>query len=233
MRPAPTAPMSLTKPRQKPHPPSRSIYTLDPRALHKFTDEFASSQPEQVCRSSHKRKSTSQEQDAQESSCPGTRLKKRADTRLRANTRTDTFPPKTSLTQNNDAQQITLLPTSDTTLPQPTKSTDFVCLSNQDSIALSRNRRCAQRPQRLCHSPSRGRSRIHPQPETPKDSPRPIRTRRPPNRTSPPPQLQKRQKSKQGISQDAPNPPEDMILPSAPLLCTEQQSGLPFDRGKN
>ena len=159
----------------------------------------AVTQQEQVCRNSHKRKTTSQEKDAQESSRPGTRLKKRADTRLRANTRTDTFPPMTSLTQNNDAHQITLLPTRDTTPPQPTQFTDFVCLSNQDSIALSRNRRCAQRPQRLCHSPSRGRSRIKPQPETPKESPRPKRRRRPPNRTSPPPQPKKRQKYKQDI----------------------------------
>ena len=147
----------------------------------------AATQPEQVCGGSHKRKSTSQEQDAQESSRPGTRLKKRADTRLRANTRTDTFPPMTSLTPNNDAQQITLLPTSDTTPSQPIQFTDFVCLSNQDSIALSRNRRCAQRPQRLCHSPSRGRSRIQPQPETPKETPCTKRTRRAPSRTSPPP----------------------------------------------
>ena len=39
-------------------------------------------------------------------------------------------------------------------------------------------------------------------------------------------------RSKQGISQDAPNPPEDITLPSAPLFGTAQQSGLPFNRGK-
>ena len=182
-------------------------------------------------KSSRKRKTTSQEQDALESFRHGKQLKRISETHLRVNTRTDTFPPPTSLTPNSVAQQITLLPTSNTTLPQPTQSTDFVCLSNQDSIALSRTRRCAQRPLRLCHSPSRGRSRIHP--ETPKEPQRPKRTRRAPSRTSPPPQPKRRLKPKHSISQDAPNPPEDMILPSAPLLCTEQQSGLPFDRGKS
>ena len=124
---------------------------------------------------------------------------KSTDTPLRVNTRTDKSLPTPPSTLCNDAQQTPLLPTSNTTSPISTQPPDSLYLSIQDSIALLRTRRCVRRPQRLCHSPTRGRSRIRSQPETSKEAPRPKRTRHAPSRTSTSPQPKRRHRSKQDI----------------------------------
>ena len=159
-------------------------------------------------------------------------LPKRAYTRLQANTRTDECPPNTPLTLCNDAQQRQLLSASNNNPPKDSQPHVSSCLSNQDSIALSRTRRCAQRPQHLCDSPARGRSRARSQDRTSNEAPRPKRTRRASSRTSPSSQPKKIHRSRQSIPQDASNSHEDTVLLSAPILSTAQQSGLPFDRGK-
>ena len=89
---------------------------------------------------------------------------KRAYMRLQANTRTDECPPNTPLTLCNDTQQRQLLSASNNNQTKDSQPHVSPCLTNQVSIALSRTRRCAQRPQRLCHSSTCGRSRIRSQP---------------------------------------------------------------------
>ena len=155
------------------------------------------------------------------------------DTRLRVNTRTDKSLPTPLSTLCNDAQQTPLLPTSNTTSPISTQPPDSLYLSIQDSIALLRTRRCVRRPQRLCHSPTRGRSRIRSQPETSEEAPRLKRTRHAPSRTSTSPQPERRHRSKQNISQDTSESTEAIVLLSTSLINPAQQPEFPFDRGKS
>ena len=141
-------------------------------------------------------------------------------------------PLPTPLTQHSDAQHTPVLdnPIHLAALAAAIQLHDPPCLPRQDTVASSWPRRNIKRPERLGDSPTRGRLPSRPlQQKTPL---RPKRTRRAPSRRSPSPQPTKRPRT-------APTPlphvsvlhrDEQMLL--ATLLSAEQQSGLPFDRGK-
>ena len=153
-----------------------------------------------------------------------------ADTRLLSADRAAQPPLFTPSTQHSDAQHTpgTENLTLAAVIPSPA---DPPCLLSQDTIASSRPRRRIKRPERLRDLPTRGRNVSCPlQQET---SPRPKRARRAPSRRSPSPQPTKRPRAAPTQSQHASALNGDARLFPASLLSAEQQSGLPFDRGKS
>ena len=153
-----------------------------------------------------------------------------ADSSLLSAKRAAQPPPLTPSTQHSDAHHTP--GTDNLTLAAVIQSpADPLCLLSQDAIASSRPRRSIKRPERLRDSPTRGRNVSRPlQQET---SPRPKRARRAPSRRSPSPQPTKRPRAAPTQSQHASALNGDARLFPASLLSAEQQSGLPFDRGKS
>ena len=143
--------------------------------------------------------------------------------------RTVQHPPLISLIPCTDAPHIP--PAAAADKPSDVIAlTDTHCLPSQVDLAPNRYHRTCGPPKRFCTSPARGRDR-HRSPSA--ASQRPKRDHRARSRRTPSPQPAKRPRITKNPSQPATLPCGDAVMLPASELCTLQQSGLPFDRGKS